>query len=225
MKDKKNSFYGKKHSKESRRRMSESHKGKRHSEETKKKISKNHVGMKGKEHSEEAKEKMSRSHEGKILSEEHKKNISESCRGTNHPMYGKKHSERTKLKIAITIAKVFEENHNNFRHTSKNYFTGIELIVKNFLEKHSIKYKHNMRVGYYFPDFIILDNVILECDGEYWHSENNKDYSEEREKKRDKYLEKKGYLVFHLTEENIRKRLKSLMATILRKVRKRNGTI
>ena len=49
-------------------------------------------------HSEEHKKKMSESHKGKVLTDETKKKISESKIGINHPMYGKKHSENSKIK-------------------------------------------------------------------------------------------------------------------------------
>jgi len=59
----KNPFYGKHHSEETKRKMSEAHKGKKHSEETKRKMSEAKMGRipwnKGKSPSEEAKRKMS----------------------------------------------------------------------------------------------------------------------------------------------------------------------
>ena len=58
----KNPFYGKKHSIESRARMSTSHKGITHTEEHRRKISeamKSNTNMKGKHHSDETRRKMS----------------------------------------------------------------------------------------------------------------------------------------------------------------------
>ena len=85
---------GKKHSKESIKKMSESKKGENHynygkhlSKEHKKKLSKAFSGennpMYGKQHSEETKQKMSNAKKGE-----------------NHPMYGKQHLEETKRKIS-----------------------------------------------------------------------------------------------------------------------------
>jgi len=93
----------------------------KHTEETKRKISKSHKDLK---HSEETKRKMSLSKIGKHNSEEHKKRISKSKKGIKfvhsgsfkkgqtpwskgkhiwenkkHPMYGKKHTEEAKKKI------------------------------------------------------------------------------------------------------------------------------
>ena len=63
--------------------------GKKHSDETKLKISK---GNKGKTVSEEAKRKMSKAKKGILFSEEHKRKLSESNRR-------RRHSEKTKLKM------------------------------------------------------------------------------------------------------------------------------
>ncbi|CAI3520069.1 hypothetical protein CIRMBP1292_01882 [Enterococcus cecorum] len=83
-----NPFYGCKHSKESRLKMSKSHLGKAP-------WNKGKTGI----YSKEAIEKMSEAKKGIPLSEEHKKHILESQKGENHPRYGKKHTERTKQLI------------------------------------------------------------------------------------------------------------------------------
>lgn len=98
-KGKNNSFYGKTHNEEVRKRIGEATRkrlknkenhhfyGKECSEERRKKISKanknnpKNIGMKGKTHSEEAKAKMSKAKKGKELSEEHKKKLSEVRKG------------------------------------------------------------------------------------------------------------------------------------------------
>jgi len=77
--------------------------GKKHTEETKKKMSDASKGKEkpwliGTKRSEDTKSKMSSSHKGKVLSESTKKKISENhhdVNGKNNPMYGKKHSPET----------------------------------------------------------------------------------------------------------------------------------
>lgn len=66
----KNPFYGRKHSPETRQKMSENRRGKKMSDETKQKISESKLGQQ--------------------LSPEHKKKLSESKSGENNPWYGKK---------------------------------------------------------------------------------------------------------------------------------------
>lgn len=112
----------KRHSEETKRKMSEARKGKyvgeknsfygrTHSEETKRKISESLKGENnpnyGKHCSEETKKKLSESQKGenshmygKSLSEETRQKISEATKGENHPMYGKHHSEESKRKMS-----------------------------------------------------------------------------------------------------------------------------
>ena len=87
-KEKKVGMYGKKHSDETKRKMSAASKG--------------NTRCSGRVLSEESKEKIREKHLGKILSNETKKRISENhydISGKNNPMYGKKHSLETIEKI------------------------------------------------------------------------------------------------------------------------------
>jgi hypothetical protein len=100
-----NPFFGKKHTEESRSKMSESHKGVSPSEETRRKqseartgktlspthrtnISASHAGKKREPFSPAWIAKMSESHKGKFA-------------GENHPFYGKHLSEETKAKLSL----------------------------------------------------------------------------------------------------------------------------
>ena len=91
---------------EMRRKLSVSHKGlqageknpmfgKNHSEETRKKMSESHKNI-----SDETRKKMSESQKGKHLSEEHRRKISESQKGRTAPNKGTHISEETKKKIS-----------------------------------------------------------------------------------------------------------------------------
>jgi len=87
-KDKKVGMYGKKHSEETKKKMSAASKGNTH--------------CLGRMLSQETKQKIREKHLGKVLSEETKKKISENhydISGKNNPMYGKKHSPETIEKI------------------------------------------------------------------------------------------------------------------------------
>lgn len=84
MKGEKSPFYGKHHSDDARRKLSEAKKGKNNpnfgktlSEETRKKMSE---AAKGRTFSEETRRKLSESHKGKHLTEENRKKISEAVK-------------------------------------------------------------------------------------------------------------------------------------------------
>ena len=97
-------FSGRKHSEETKLKMSESQKGKHLSDESKLKMSEAQKGennpMYGKHHSEETKLKMSESQKGKHHSDEAKRKNSEAHKGEKNPMYGKHHSDESKLKMS-----------------------------------------------------------------------------------------------------------------------------
>lgn len=76
--------------------------GKHHSEETRKKMSEhNSLYMLGKHHSEETKQKISDSNKGKYVSDETKKKLSENAKhNDNYGMKGKHHNDEVREKIS-----------------------------------------------------------------------------------------------------------------------------
>jgi len=101
---------GKKISKKNRRKISEAQKGnqhwlgKKHSEKSKKKMSR---VWKSRIITKEIRKKMSEAQKGKILSEEHKKKIGEGNKG-------KKISEETKKKISVSAQEIDIKDWNGF---------------------------------------------------------------------------------------------------------------
>ncbi len=77
-------------------------------DETKKKISKS---LKGRIFTEEHKRKIGIAHKGKLISKVTKKKMSLSKLGINHPMFGKHHSNETRLKMSKNNAKFMLGKH------------------------------------------------------------------------------------------------------------------
>jgi group I intron endonuclease len=97
------------------KKISEKLKGKVHTEEHKRKISESNKGKKRKTFTEEHKRKLSEKCKGekngmfgKNHTEKTRLKLIESAKGENNPMFGRKHSEGTKLKISIARKKYFE---------------------------------------------------------------------------------------------------------------------
>jgi len=138
--------------------------------------------------------------------------LSESRKGKNNPV----HNKGVKEKIQKTLIKTYKERPEileNRKPSGVNQFssefTSIEQPIADLLKEYQIPFKHNTKVGRYFPDFIINSNVIIECDGEYWHRDKHK------EKKRDDYLMKKGYQVFHLSGKEITKNASKAINSVI----------
>ena len=80
--------------------------------------------------------------------------------------------------------------------------TSIERAVWEILDALGVGYETQKRIGPYFVDiYVPSKNLVIECDGEWWHScpEQIK-----RDRVRDAYLKKRGYQVLRLPERVIR---------------------
>lgn len=101
-------------------------------------------------------------------------------------------------KIRKTLIKTFEDHPEileNRKPSGINQFssgyTSIELLVRDFLDENNIEYQHNKKVGRFHVDFIV-ENVAIECDGDYWHSKSG---AKEKDEKKTRYLQGQGYVV------------------------------
>jgi very-short-patch-repair endonuclease len=167
--------------------------GKHPSYETRIKLSKASKNRKHKKHSEESKRKISLAHKGKKLTEEHKRKIG--MKGKLNPMHGKNHSEESVKKI------------KEARKNQKNcYTTSIEIKIQNFLKKLNIEFfTHqyiNIEHGYQCDILIPSINLVIECDGDYWHKYP---IGREIDQIRTSELLEKGFKVLRLWECEINK--------------------
>jgi very-short-patch-repair endonuclease len=165
--------------------MRNSHLGIKLSEERRKNISEGHKGLiRSKEHC----ENLSKSLTGKPLTEIHKKNVSIGTKkGMNNPLI------RQKLR----------------NHRATQIFplkdSSIEIKIQNYLKQLNIDFfTHqymNITHGYQCDIFIPSLNLVVECDGIYWHHyPTGRDIDHIRTKE----LLDKGFKVLRLWEFEIR---------------------
>lgn len=106
-------------------------------------------------------------------------------------------------KAMKSMQKFYHSNPNNNlnKKLRRNKMTEIEKEMCKLLDSLGINYEWNKYVktinSFKFPDFRI-GNVIIECDGEYWHK-NKKEY----DMKRQKELEAIGFKVIRFNDKQI----------------------
>ena len=144
-----------------------------------------------------------------------------SLKGINHPQYGKKWEDlygfegakkRKKEMSLISRKRIIKRLENN---EMPFFNTNIEKKIANELIKRKIPFIQQYPLNNKFVcDFAILQfKIIIECDGDYWHSNpliyniNNLDKRQKnnlnRDKFKDLYLTKNGWKVFRFFESEI----------------------
>jgi very-short-patch-repair endonuclease len=115
--------------------------------------------------------------------------------GKNNPMFGKKHSN-------IALQKIKEKR---ILQITPIKDTSIEIKIKNFLNELQIEYfQHkyiNINHGYQCDFFIPSKNLVIECDGDYWHQYPT---GVNIDKIRTSELIEKGFKVLRLWEKEIK---------------------
>lgn len=221
---KNNHFFGKHHTKETKRKLSLMFKGRKLrpplSEETREKMRmigrerflkglNSKFTMKGKKHSIKSKQKMRLVQKDKAVSEETRKRMSE----TRKKLFreGKlKISKEQKRKIGQTKSEFYKKHpgkHPNYILSRKGHTSYIEKKIKTFLEK-ELRLKEGKDFFFNnpdktektrrYPDFQFPKlNIIIEADGEYWHKDKEKD------RFRDLELSNAGWLIYHFLGHDI----------------------
>ena len=81
--------------------------------------------------------------------------------------------------------------------------TSIEKKIRECLNLVHIQFQQEVKIGRYHADFLIKNtNILIECDGVYWHSLKK---IKDRDKRRDVFLREKGYRIYRFPEEEINK--------------------
>ncbi len=220
-------------------------KGKLRSEETKRKISAAQKGNKyhkGKKHSEKTKKRISEMKKGTLCSRETRKKLSEIGKkqyrmGRINAMKGKKLSGKTKRKISeslknrifsketrekISIALLTSYSSGKRKTFLKFKNTSIELIMEKQLKVNNFNYEKQKYIkGVGLVDFFLSDfNIIIECDGDYWH---NLKGAQQKDINRDfnaSFLHK--YKTIRLWEHEINESPKNCIRKILKEIKVKN---
>lgn len=158
--------------------------------------------MLGKHHSDETKENMSLAQKGKKLTEEHRKSLSK-------PSLKKSEARRAYFaslspeEQAARMEKLFQ--------SGKTKDTSLEIYVASLLDRWDICYTPQARIGRYYADFLIPDQLlVVECAGCWWHGCEQCGYNDIEhadkivyDKKRVDFLISKGYTVITLWEHEL----------------------
>ena len=217
-------------SNETRIKLSKLLNGKIQTNETRRKISES---LKGRDFSKEHKRKLAESQKGKHLSEETKKKLSESHRKhykeeKNWVWKNGKVQINCKLcgKEKYILPSIFKPNKGHFcsyrcnciwtlKHM-KSKDTSIEIAIEEELLKRNVPYlKQTPLEGIALVDFLLPNKIIIQCDGDYWHSKSK---TKNRDINQDFILTFKGYKVYRFKESEIKKSARKCVDKIMKDI-------
>lgn len=152
---------------------------------------------------------------------ERARKLGASSKGKQSPRKGTKLSQTTKNKIRQyntrpDILLAHRLRGQKIASKIRKSGTDIERKIWTLLKTLGISFKSNSKLGFLVPDVLIeKSKLIIECDGDYWHSSIE---SKKRLKRRDRQFKKLGYKVLHLLGSEINKNLEKCKRKILFKV-------
>jgi len=113
--------------------------------------------------------------------------------------YGIERATEMKSKCRERAIKRMKNNTTGFPWGKR---TSIELKIEKILESLGLEFVTQKTVDdFCFVDFFLPKyNIVIECDGDYWH---NYPFGTKRDKERDKYLSRKEYTVLRFWEHEI----------------------
>ena len=72
-----------------------------------------------------------------------------------------------------------------------------EIILKDILEELELSYLYEHKIGKYKVDFYLGFKLVIEVQGDYWHSLEK---TKEQDRMKKEYLENLGYTVLYIYE-------------------------
>ena len=105
-------------------------------------------------------------------------------------------------------------------------YSSLEANFKSFLSDYNITYSQQFRINlennrYYIADFKLDNNILIECDGLYWHSEQARSDHKYHLNKQNEY-EKQGFKGLFFREDEIRDKFDIVKSIVLNKLNKSN---
>lgn len=74
--------------------------------------------------------------------------------------------------------------------------------MRQALETAGIEFRQEVKIGPYYLDFLLPSRqIVIECDGVYWH---NVPGAGVKDRRKDKFLASKGYKVYRFGEDKIK---------------------
>jgi len=194
----KNPFSGKKHKDCTKERWSKSMKGR---------YSGHKNPFYGRTHSQETKEKLSK--------------ISSQLVGDKNPFFGKTHSDETRKILSEKTSKWLKTKNGQDALTKSVIATlnrpfkktKIEKIVEKKLIENNLHFTYNKIIGSNQYDFIVHPNVLIECQGDYWHGNpeiyekeqlnERQQFKQRRDQEKKEFAENLGYVIYYIWERDI----------------------
>lgn len=94
--------------------------------------------------------------------------------------------------------------------------SSLEQLFKKFLEDENIPHEIHFRLNNYIADFKLPNNILIECDGLYWHSESCRTRKYHIEKQNS--YKKNGYTGLFLREDELRQKFDIVKSVVLNKL-------
>lgn len=103
-------------------------------------------------------------------------------------------------------------NANGRKSASQVRPTSIELTVEELLKSLNIVFETQKPIGKFIVDiFIPSKGLVVECDGDYWHSLPK---AIKRDREKDKYIRSLGYQIIRIPEYRIKHNMAGIQTTI-----------